>query len=170
MCGRLLIKPLSGTRATMGIFGTQFTQKSIGSLRRYEHTPALTVERNTRHAMLAIREITSAIRIAKLLLGEGGFAMKVKGVSYAGKADVFNMEVEDTHDFVIQGGVISHNCADEVRYCCMSRPIKPRAAIKPDEYAKTPMAMFLDIPKDSITVSRRPRMEVIDGDKEKADN
>ena len=51
--------------------------------------------------------------------------MKVKGVSYAGKADVFNMEVEDTHDFVIQGGVISHNCADECRYLCMMNPIKP---------------------------------------------
>ena len=41
--------------------------------------------------------------------------MKVKSISHAGKADVFNMEVEDTHDFVIQGGVISHNCADAVR-------------------------------------------------------
>ena len=90
--------------------------------------------------------------------------MKVKSVSYAGKADVFNMEVEDTHDFVIQGGVISHNCADEVRYFCMSRPIKPRVAAAPDKYNETPMAMFLDIPKeDIIAVSRRPRMEIIDG-------
>ena len=35
--------------------------------------------------------------------------MKVKSITYAGKADVYNMEVEDTHNFVIQGGVISHN-------------------------------------------------------------
>ena len=55
--------------------------------------------------------------------------------------------------------------ADEVRYFCMSRPIKPRIAAKPDEYAQSPMAMFLDIPKSDIkSVSRRPRMEVIDGD------
>ena len=55
--------------------------------------------------------------------------------------------------------------ADEVRYFCMSRPIKPRIAAQPDEYAQSPMAMFLDIPKEDIkTVSRRPRMEVIDGD------
>ena len=55
--------------------------------------------------------------------------------------------------------------ADEVRYFCMARPIKPRIAAKPDEYAQSPMAMFLDIPKEDIkTVSRRPRMEVIDGD------
>lgn len=52
--------------------------------------------------------------------------MKVKSISYAGKKDVYNMEVEDTHSFVIQGGVVSHNCADETRYFCMSRPIKPR--------------------------------------------
>ena len=55
--------------------------------------------------------------------------------------------------------------ADEVRYFCMSRPIKPRVAAQPDKYNETPMAMFLDIPKENImTVSRRPRMEIIDGD------
>lgn len=91
--------------------------------------------------------------------------MKVKSISYAGKADVFNMEVEDTHDFVIQGGVISHNCADETRYFCMSRPIKPRAAAIPDEYATNPMNLFLDIPKaDVMAKSHRPRMEIIGGD------
>ena len=55
--------------------------------------------------------------------------------------------------------------ADEVRYFCMSRPIKPRVAAKPDTYSETPMAMFLDIPKEDIkAVSRRPRMEIINGD------
>ena len=53
--------------------------------------------------------------------------MKVKSIRYAGKSDVYNMEVEGTHSFVIQGGVISHNCADEVRYMCMAYPIKPLA-------------------------------------------
>ena len=54
--------------------------------------------------------------------------------------------------------------ADEVRYFCMSRPIKPRVAAQPDPYSETPMAMFLDIPKEDIkAVSRRPRMEIIDG-------
>ena len=51
--------------------------------------------------------------------------MKVKSIRYAGKMDVYNMEVDDTHDFVVQGGVISHNCSDEWRYMCMARPIKP---------------------------------------------
>ena len=51
--------------------------------------------------------------------------MRIKAIRPAGKADVFNMEVEDTHDFVIQGGVISHNCADSVRYICMANPMAP---------------------------------------------
>lgn len=50
--------------------------------------------------------------------------MRVKSVTYKGKADVFNMTVDDTHDFVIQGGVISHNC-DTLRYFCMMNPVPP---------------------------------------------
>jgi phage terminase large subunit len=53
--------------------------------------------------------------------------------------------------------------ADEVRYFCMSRPIKPTHTAVADAYASTPAALFLDIPKEDIrAVSRRPRMEVID--------
>lgn len=91
--------------------------------------------------------------------------IKVKSITYAGKADVFNMEVEDTHNFVIQGGVIAHNCADEVRYFCMSRPIKPRIAVKPDAFSSNPMSMYLDIKKDDLTTrTARPRMEIISED------
>ena len=56
--------------------------------------------------------------------------MKVKKVTYAGKADVFNMEVETTHDFVTKGGIVAHNCADEWRYACMTRPVAPILEIK----------------------------------------
>ena len=66
--------------------------------------------------------------------------MKVKSVRYVGKADVFNMEVDDTHDFVVQGGVVVHNCVDEIRYMCMARPIAPRI-IKEE---KKPMCDPLD--------------------------
>ncbi len=53
--------------------------------------------------------------------------------------------------------------ADEVRYMCMSRPIKPRAAVTPDKYRETPMAMFLDIPKENIKAApMRPRLERYD--------
>ena len=62
--------------------------------------------------------------------------MKIRTIRRAGRADVFNMEVAETHDFVIQGGVISHNCADEWRYMCMSRPVAPILR----EEKKTPWA------------------------------
>ena len=49
--------------------------------------------------------------------------------------------------------------ADEVRYFCMSRPIKPRATAKVDPYNSSPLKMFLDIPKEDIKASaKRPRM------------
>lgn len=54
--------------------------------------------------------------------------------------------------------------ADEVRYFCMSRPIKPRQAALPDEYKNNPLNLFLDIPKENITKrSERPRMKIIGG-------
>ena len=59
------------------------------------------------------------------------------------------------------------HCADEVRYFCMSRPIKPRMAAKPDEYATNPLNVFLDIPKEDIIAAQsRPRMQIISGGKE----
>ena len=54
--------------------------------------------------------------------------------------------------------------ADEVRYFCMSRPIKPMHERIADTYKSSPMAMFLDIPKEDIRpASKRPRLEIIDG-------
>ena len=52
--------------------------------------------------------------------------------------------------------------ADEMRYFCMSRPIKPRMTEAPDTYKSNPMYLFLDIPKENIRASSaRPRMEII---------
>ena len=68
--------------------------------------------------------------------------MKIKRVERAGHADVYNMEVEETHDFVIQGGVISHNCADETRYMCMARPIKPAMPKKQAPQMVDPLNML----------------------------
>ncbi len=41
------------------------------------------------------------------------------------------MEVEDVHNFVIQGGVVAHNCFDEMKYHLMQYPIPPRRPEKP---------------------------------------
>ena len=54
--------------------------------------------------------------------------------------------------------------ADETRYFCMSRPIKPRMAVAPDEYSNSPLKLFLDIPKENLSrATARPRMEIIGG-------
>ena len=59
------------------------------------------------------------------------------------------------------------HCADEVRYFCMSRPITPRMAAKPDDYANNPLNVFLDIPKEDIVAAQnRPRMQILSGGKE----
>ena len=53
--------------------------------------------------------------------------------------------------------------ADETRYFCMSRPIKPRVPAQPDHYRDSPQSMFLDIPKEDILPQRSiQRMEVIE--------
>ena len=55
--------------------------------------------------------------------------------------------------------------ADEARYFCMSRPIKPRARVVPDDYASNPLNIFLDIKKeDIITRTAIPRIEIISED------
>ena len=53
--------------------------------------------------------------------------------------------------------------ADESRYFCMARPIKPRRAAVRDPYVDSPQNIFLDIPKEDIMPRRRiPRTEVIE--------
>lgn len=48
-------------------------------------------------------------------------AIKVKSIRSVGKADVFNLHVEDTHSFLANGLVV-HNCYDAGRYFMMARP------------------------------------------------
>jgi len=74
--------------------------------------------------------------------------MNVKQINYVGKADVYNMTVDDTHNFVIQGGVIAHNC-DEIRYMCMMRPIPPRFIKTEETPISDPLNQFTK-PKSMI--------------------
>lgn len=48
----------------------------------------------------------------------------IKDIIPAGTADVYNMEVEEVHDFVVNDGFVAHNCYDALRYMCMARPVK----------------------------------------------
>jgi hypothetical protein len=43
-------------------------------------------------------------------------SVKVLKVEFVGFADVYNLEVEDTHAFAVNGGLIVHNCGDATRY------------------------------------------------------
>ena len=61
--------------------------------------------------------------------------MKILSITPAGKADVFNMEVEGTHNYVVNGGFVAHNCYDATRYFLMDHPMtaskKPPKQYKP---------------------------------------
>ncbi len=51
---------------------------------------------------------------------------------------------------------------DDLRYFCMSRPIKPRVKALSDNFAQNPMNIFLDIKREDLKSSlARPRMEII---------
>lgn len=52
--------------------------------------------------------------------------------------------------------------ADEMRYFLMSRPIAPRMKAQPDEYEKSPLKLFLDIPKeDLVAPPSRAKMVIV---------
>lgn len=51
--------------------------------------------------------------------------MKVKKITFAGYEDVYNMEVNDIHNFAVEKGIIVHNCYDTLRYGIMHREWKP---------------------------------------------
>lgn len=49
---------------------------------------------------------------------------KIKSITYLGKEDVYNMEVEGHHNFSVNGGLIVHNCYDSVGYGIISHHAK----------------------------------------------
>lgn len=63
--------------------------------------------------------------------------------------------------------------ADDWRYFCMNRPIKPRMPKEQDKFNETPMAMYLDIKKEDIKATAKRKTltyEVIDNGKTEKDN
>lgn len=51
---------------------------------------------------------------------------KVKSIQLDGYEDVYNMEVEDNHNFAINGGYIVHNCMDSMRYFVKTMKVVPK--------------------------------------------
>lgn len=70
----------------------------------------------------------------------------------------------DTHKVEDIDTSLEDHAYDSWRYFCQSRPIAPRKATVPDEYASSPQAQFLDIAKEDIIARpKRARMEIKDG-------
>ena len=70
-------------------------------------------------------ENTQPINIKKQ---NGARTVKIESIELDGFAPVYNMEVVDNHDFSIFGGLIVHNCMDDVRYFV-------RAAFAPSRFS-----------------------------------
>ena len=47
---------------------------------------------------------------------KGVHSVGIKGIEPCGLADVYNMEVEENHNYIVNGGIIVHNCMDATRY------------------------------------------------------
>lgn len=60
--------------------------------------------------------------------------MRVKSVTPAGIHPVYNMTVDEHHNYMIVGGVILKNC-DAARYFCATRVLQAeREAVVEDDY------------------------------------
>ena len=53
-------------------------------------------------------------------------SIKVKNVQLDGYEDVYNMEVEDNHNFAVNGGYVVHNCMDSIRYHVHTMKLVPK--------------------------------------------
>lgn len=99
----------------------------------------------------------------RLAFDENGYPMMYIFKNCKGTIRTLPLLMYDEHkpeDIDTEG---EDHIADAIRYLCMSRPIKPRMSAPPDGYSETPMAMYLDIPKEDIIAKPiKQRMEVIE--------
>lgn len=58
--------------------------------------------------------------------------MPIAKIETCGVEPVYNMEVDDNHNFAINGGLIVHNCMDDTRYFVKTMNIaKPKSEYIP---------------------------------------
>jgi hypothetical protein len=77
---------------------------------------------------------------------------KIKSIKYVGKKPVYNMNVEDLHNFLIQGGIVSHNC-DALRYFCVYW-INPAVSVKTGKEVKWTEDMKQDYENESAEMRK----------------
>lgn len=73
-----------------------------------------------------VEENLSQINIQKQKLvphDVGHNCVKIKSIRKVGREPVYNMEVDDNHNFAINGGLIVHNCMDDMRYFVKTKKI-----------------------------------------------
>lgn len=59
---------------------------------------------------------------------------KVMKIEFDGYEDVYNIEVENHHNFAVNGGFIVHNCMDSMRYALLNQHTKSQAKIYKNKY------------------------------------
>lgn len=85
------------------------------------------VECTPDHQFLVLRLTKKKWIEAQKMLKEVSVSLKDDGayciaVEPAGKADVWCLSVPGPENFTVYNGIVVHNCPEEVRYACMSRP------------------------------------------------
>lgn len=70
-----------------------------------------------------IKQTNTPIRAGVRLVG-------LQSIERCGTAEVYNMEVEGTHNFAVNGGFIVHNCMDSARYFVQTMGIGMKAKRK----------------------------------------
>lgn len=69
----------------------------------------------------------------------------------------------DTHKVEDLDTDSEDHVADEFRYFCMTRPIKPRKPIKRDNFQLSPLSYALDLKKEDLTIqAAKPSMQIFD--------
>ena len=58
--------------------------------------------------------------------------MKIKSIKPAGIEPVYNMTVDEHHDYLVAGGLVLRNC-DALRYFCITRTLGAERVIVPEE-------------------------------------
>ena len=60
--------------------------------------------------------------------------MRIKSIKYIGKQPVYNMTVENTHNYLLDSGIVSHNC-DAARYFAIYWTLSAEETKKDDHKA-----------------------------------
>jgi hypothetical protein len=129
----------SGTSQRPEELGIENTLKMSGQTKNQSHTPAPSVEKSIKQgAAMRMEPTTSAIKTASKNLGQDGY-VEIVSISEAGRADVYNLHVPDGNAYLLDGGLITHNCYDSLRYMCMEHPIPPQQHHRPPIILEDPL-------------------------------